>query len=120
MNPEDTQKIILELDERWNNAYRTKNLSELKAVLAEDWIGFRPEVVLNKNLLIAGLQTNPEATLEFTRFEICIFGETAITRGHLRAITTTETRAQSFMRVYAKRSGQWQAVAVQVVPEVDQ
>jgi ketosteroid isomerase-like protein len=117
MNQEAIKKIILELDERWNEAYRQKNVSELEAVLADDWIAFTTQGTVTKTQILEGVPNNPEATLEFTRFEICIFGETAVTRGYLRAVTTTETRAQSFMRVYAKRSGQWQAVAVQVVLE---
>jgi ketosteroid isomerase-like protein len=116
MNP-DATKIILELDERWNEAYRQKNVSELETILADDWIAFTAQGTVTKTQILEAVPNNPEATLEFTRLELRIYGETAITRGRLQISTTSETRAQSFMRVYAKRSKQWQAVAVQVVLE---
>ncbi|MFC6661067.1 hypothetical protein [Deinococcus multiflagellatus] len=42
-----------------------------------------------------------------------MYGDAAITRGTLYA---GGERVQSFLRVYARREGGWQAVSVQVVP----
>ena len=42
-----------------------------------------------------------------------VFGDAAITRGTLYA---NGRRVQSFLRVYARRAGEWRAVSVQVVP----
>ena len=61
-------------------------------------------------------QTRDDATLEVSEFALRVFGDTAVTLGRVRISGATFTVDQRFMRVWAQRSGVWQAVAVQVVP----
>ena len=61
-------------------------------------------------------QTRDDATLEVSEFALRVFGDTAVTLGRVRISGATFTVDQRFMRVWARRSGVWQAVAVQVVP----
>ena len=61
-------------------------------------------------------QTRDDAALEVSEFALRVFGDTAVICGRVRISGATFTVDQRFMRVWAQRSGVWQAVAVQVVP----
>ncbi|GGO35355.1 nuclear transport factor 2 family protein [Deinococcus humi] len=105
---------VLLLDDRWNAAYHRRSPQEMAQVLAADWLAFFPDgQVVFKRDALEGMARNPAATLVFERHASRVFGDTAITRGTLYA---DGKRIQSFLRVYARREGEWQAVSVQVVP----
>lgn len=105
---------VLMLDERWNAAYHHRDPGRMAGVLADDWMAFFPDgSVVFKADLLEGMTHNPPAALVFERHASRVFGDTAITRGTLYA---GGERVQSFLRVYARRAGQWHAVSVQVVP----
>lgn len=105
---------VLALDDAWNAAYHHRDPARLGRVLADDWMAFFPDgqVVFRADLL-EGMRHNPPAALMFERHAARLFGATAVTRGTLYA---NGRRVQSFLRVYAKREGEWRAVSVQVVP----
>lgn len=105
---------VLRLDDRWNDAYHRRSPDEMAGVLADDWLAFFPDgQVVFKTDALEGMARNPSATLVFERHASRVFGDAAITRGTLYA---GGERIQSFLRVYARQEGQWQAVSVQVVP----
>ncbi|CAM3798433.1 nuclear transport factor 2 family protein [Deinococcus frigens] len=105
---------VLLLDDRWNAAYHHRSPDEMAQVLAEDWLAFFPDgQVVFKPDALDGMVHNPPARLVFERHASRVFGDAAITRGTLYA---DGERIQSFLRVYARREGEWQAVSVQVVP----
>ncbi|AWN22534.1 nuclear transport factor 2 family protein [Deinococcus irradiatisoli] len=105
---------VLKLDEAWNAAYQARDPEALAPLLADDWSGFFPDgLMVGKAELLAGMLTNPPAQLAFERQAAQLYGDTAITRGGLSA---DGVAVQGFLRVYARRGGRWQAVAVQVVP----
>lgn len=105
---------VLALDDAWNAAYHHRDPERLAGLVAEDWLGFFPDgqVVFREGLL-EGMRHTPPLALMFERHAVRVYGKTAITRGTLYA---DGTRLQSFLRVYAKRDGQWRAVCAQVVP----
>ncbi|WP_264775654.1 nuclear transport factor 2 family protein [Deinococcus aetherius] len=105
---------MLSLDDAWNAAYHRKDAAALERVLADDWLAFFPDgrVVFRAELL-AQVPRNPDAALMFERHAARVFGDAAVTRGTLYA---NGERVQSFLRVYARREGEWRAVSVQVVP----
>lgn len=109
--------VITQLDNLWNEGYQRKDISILLKVLAEDWIAFTPDNnVVTREQLLEAVPTNPEARLEFDEFDIHVFGNTAITKGRLTANQTDgQVRQQRFIRVYAKRNGEWKAVTAQVI-----
>ena len=110
----DNRAEIEALDDAWNEGYRRKDVSLLATVLAEDWAGFSFDGrQINKAELLAGVPSNPDVELGFARHDVLVFGEAAVTRGSLSA---DGKHVQSFLRVYVRRGGQWQAVSVQVVP----
>lgn len=105
---------VLRLDDAWNAAYHRRSPDEMARVLADDWLAFFPDgqVVFRRDAL-EGMARNPPVTLVFERHASRVFGDAAITRGTLYA---GGERVQSFLRVYARRDGEWRAVSVQVVP----
>lgn len=104
---------VLALDDHWNAAYHRRDPGLMAGVLADDWMAFFPggQVVFKTDLL-EGMRHNPPAALMFERHAARVYGETAVTRGTLYA---NGERVQSFLRVYARRAGEWRAVSVQVV-----
>ncbi|MFB9993443.1 nuclear transport factor 2 family protein [Deinococcus oregonensis] len=105
---------VLHLDDLWNAAYHHRDPERMARVLAQDWMAFFPDgqVVFRADLL-REMVNNPAAALVFERHASRVYGDAAITRGTLYA---GGERVQSFLRVYAKRGEEWQAVSVQVVP----
>ncbi|WP_233218658.1 nuclear transport factor 2 family protein [Deinococcus arcticus] len=105
---------VLALDDAWNAAYHHGDPARMAGVLADDWLAFFPDgtAVFKANLL-ANMNRTPPRDLIFERHASRVYGDAAITRGTLYA---GGERVQSFLRVYARREGQWQAVSVQVVP----
>ncbi len=105
---------VLKLDDAWNAAYQARDPDALAAILADDWSGFFPNgLMVGKAELLSGMLSNPPARLAFERQAAQIYGDTAVTRGGLSA---DGVAVQGFLRVYARREGEWRAVAVQVVP----
>ncbi|MEF2276786.1 nuclear transport factor 2 family protein [Deinococcus sp. YIM 134068] len=105
---------VLRLDDAWNEAYHRRDPERMARVLADDWMAFFPDGrTVFKPDLLAGMRHNPPAALMFERHAARVYGDTAVTRGTLYA---NGERVQSFLRVYARRDGEWRAVSVQVVP----
>ncbi|MBZ9712244.1 nuclear transport factor 2 family protein [Deinococcus multiflagellatus] len=105
---------VLALDDAWNAAYHHGDPARMAAVLAEDWLAFFPDgTAVFKADLLANMNRTPPPGLIFERHASRVYGDAAITRGTLYA---GGERVQSFLRVYARREGGWQAVSVQVVP----
>ena len=106
---------ITRLDRSWNRAYQTVDMVLLSSLLADDWFGvLASDEAISKQTLLESMPNNPASMLEFADFEISIFESTAVTRGSLTVTSAGFRVQQRFMRVWAKRSGNWQSVAVQV------
>jgi ketosteroid isomerase-like protein len=110
--------VVTNLDNLWNEAYQHKDISILSNLLADDWIAFTPDnQLITREQLLEAVPNNPEARLEFDEFDIHVFGDTAITKGRLTANQADgEVRQQRFIRIFAKRNGEWKAVTAQVIP----
>ena len=107
---------VQRLDEQWNRAYQTRDHAALEGVFAADWIAvFADGRSIERAAFLEQLPHNPPATLEFSGFTMRVFGDTAVTLGRVQISGATFAVDQRFMRVWAQRSGFWQAVAVQVV-----
>lgn len=110
------EERLRQLDDAWGEAYQHKDTATLERLLADDWLGYTPTgQSITKWQLLETVPLNPAAQLTFDEFSLHLYGDTAVTRGRLTAVSDTETREQRFMRVWAKRQDVWQAVAVQVV-----
>ncbi|WP_050920799.1 nuclear transport factor 2 family protein [uncultured Deinococcus sp.] len=105
---------MLAADDAWNAAYHRRDPALMARVLADDWVGFAPDGrMVAKSDVIASMPHNPPVALAFERHASRVYGEAGVTRGTLYV---NGERFQSFTRLYARRGGVWQGVAVQVVP----
>ena len=118
MTYENDLEQVTELDEAWNRAYVERDPQALDRLLAADWVGLTPgHDVITKEVLLEGQrQTSAEAVITFTRGETRVFGDAALTTGSIAVSAPNVAVAQRFTRVWSKRNGRWQAVAVQIVP----
>ncbi|KQR33083.1 hypothetical protein ASF71_17075 [Deinococcus sp. Leaf326] len=104
---------MLAADDSWNAAYHRRDPALMARVLADDWVGFAPDGhMVAKADVLASMLHNPPVALAFERHASRVFGEAGVTRGTLYV---NGERFQSFTRLYARRGGAWQGVAVQVV-----
>ena len=118
-NTEVDIEEVKRLDRAWNAAYERRDLAALSEILANDWVGLMPDhQIITKEMLVeAQRQAPPPEEVESTFAEgaLHLFGQTAVTTGQVSIKTAENFVQQGFTRVYAKRDGRWQAVAVQVV-----
>lgn len=106
------------LDEAWNEAYRRRDVGALERILADGWLGLTAthEVVTRAQLIEGQRQAPAEAEIVFQRGAVYVFGDTAVSTGSTKVSAPNVNIHQRFTRVWAKRDGRWQAVAVQLVP----
>lgn len=106
------------LDEAWNRAYLERDVRALAHILADDWVAFTPqhEVVTKETLLEGQRQAPAEAEITFQRGAVYVFGDTAVSTGSTKVSAPDVSVQQRFTRIWTKRDGRWQAVAVQLVP----
>ena len=116
--PQTDLERVSDLDEAWNRAYRERDIAALDRLLADDWVGLTPgHEVITKEVLLEGQRcASPEAVITFTPGELWVFGDAAVTTGSTTVSAPDVAIAQRFTRVWARRDGGWQAVAVQIVP----
>ena len=116
------EKAVAQLDGAWNRAYQERNLGALSEVLADDWVGLMPtHEAITKEVLLASQRRAPPPEEVESMFQMgpsFFYGDTAVTTGQVTIKTAENFIQQRFTRIYAKRGGQWKAVAVQVVPLV--
>lgn len=115
----DDEAQILRLDNEWNEAYRHADRSPLAHILADDFTGW---TALNQPITKAILMVNPPGAragaATFSEQLVRAFGDTGISRGRLQLESDNGSIVtdQRFLRVFARRDGIWQAVAVAVTP----
>ena len=113
----DDEAQILRLDNEWNEAYRRADRTPLAYIVADDFAGLTAS---GEPITKAALMVNPPGAqaglATFSEQFVCIFGETAISRGRLVLELDDHRIDQRFLRVFARRDGIWQAVSVAVTP----
>ena len=115
------EELVLALNEQWNTAYPARDIMALEKILAEDWtcIDGSGEMI-SKIDLLERVRLSPEFLHhhKFDETQLKMFDEAAIITGRLSGIMNDEDGSfdltQRFMRVFAKRNEEWQAVAAQV------
>ena len=115
-SPVDDEAEVRRLDSAWNDAYLHNDRSPLADILAEDFAAIAPfhgEPVTKAMLMVT---PPPAISAAFSEQAVLVFGDTAISRGRLRLELTDRKVDQRFLRVFAKRHGQWRAVSVAVSP----
>jgi ketosteroid isomerase-like protein len=110
------ERIVRELDQRWNDVYVKNDRAPFAEILADDlrvtWPDGRSELAKVKMME----PTPGERRVEFSERSFEIYESTAVTRGRIRVEHPEGPMEQRFVRVYAKRADRWQAVSVHVFP----
>jgi ketosteroid isomerase-like protein len=113
---QDDDAVVRALDRAWNDAYIRNDRTPFAEILADDFVARQWNCqTITKTQLMSG---GEPASVAFSEFAIHLFGPTAITTGRIRFERARDSSAseQRFVRIYSKRDGRWQAVAVQVFP----
>ena len=111
-------RAVDDLDRAWNEAYERNDRAKLGGILADDFeaVAADGQTISKVQLMQPG---SAPLSIGFSGRSIRLFDSTAITRGRLRLEHEGGRVDQRFMRVYARRDGRWQAVAVQVSAVVE-
>jgi len=113
------EEEILALEATWSVAPLKKDLQTVSRVVADDWIGVaHTGVVMSKTDLLEMLSSQPVPfeSAVYDEVQLYVYGQTAVVTSLFRGEGKGVKFEQRFMRVYAKRDGQWQCVATQIVP----
>jgi Domain of unknown function (DUF4440) len=118
MNDEET---VLGLSNAWNDAYMRRDIMALEKILADDWVCIDGSgELIGKLDLLERVRLSP-GFLKDARFDetsVKMLDSAAVVTGRLSGIMNDEDGTfelvQRYMRVFAKRDGEWQAVATQV------
>lgn len=114
---------VLALERTWGVAPLVRDLQTVSRVTADDWIGVAPTgAVMSKADLLEMLSSCPPPfeSAVYDDVQLRIYGQTAVVTSFFRGEGQDVKLEQRFMRVYAKREGQWQCVVTQIVPVPEQ
>ena len=109
------QAAVQALDDAWNDVYIRNERASFMDILADDFFGaFADLRMIRKANLLEPTPTAP--AVSFSERSLHLFGPTCIVRGRIRVEHPQGIVEQRYFRVYSRRDGRWQAVAVQVFP----
>lgn len=104
---------LVEIDERWNNAYRRKQTTELEEIMCDDWTGFLPDgCTMSKADALERVSQIQQTFLVYDRQVWQVFGHTGIVRG---VMYVNGQKMQSFLRVYVWKDQKWQSACIQIM-----
>ncbi len=115
---ESDQQVLLKLEQRWNEAFYTKDIEFLESILAEDFVvtyddGSRGDKA-KELALAAEFNQNVESALQ-DEFTIRVYRDTAVVRFTLHLVGIKQgQRAELTLRytdVWVMRDGRWQCVS---------
>lgn len=110
---------IQALEATWGVAPLARDLQTVSRVTADDWIGVAPSGgVMSKEDLLEMLASGPPPfeSAVYEDVQLRVYGQTAVVTSLFRGEGQGIRFEQRFVRVYAKREGQWKCVATQIVP----
>ena len=115
---ESDQQVLLKLEQRWDEAFYTKDIEFLESILAEDFVvtyddGSRGDKA-KELALAAEFNQNVESALQ-DEFTIRVYRDTAVVRFTLHLVGIKQgQRAELTLRytdVWVMRDGRWQCVS---------
>lgn len=118
----DDETHLLELNERWLQAYPGKDVEALDRILADDFVQYRAQTGerTDKAAFLAGIRDG-KAVIESVQSDevwVHVDGDTALVTGRSQLIRrNAEGRVKvinRYLDVYVKRDGTWRAIAAKV------
>ena len=117
----DDEKQLLELDQKWNEAYPKRDIAALDRIIADDWICIDGDGrVIGKRQLLDRVESSASflESHKFDEIALRVFKDAAIVTGRLSGEGRDKDGRfyleKRYMRVYVKRDSCWQSVATQV------
>jgi ketosteroid isomerase-like protein len=113
------EQTLKQLEHEWGQAVDKKEIAALDKILADDWISLSPEGAVTKAQTLADvksgdLKVEPVSTVEM---KVRDFGAVAVVTGSEDDKSSYKGKDTSgrytWMDVFVKRNGRWQAVASQ-------
>ena len=107
---------IMKLEDEWVKTRATKDPTTTKSLLADDFLGSNPDgMAQTKQQFIDSVTAGNFAggSAQYSERKVRIYGNTAVSTGLVTGAGPSGTDKIRYMRVYVKRSGRWQLVAVQ-------
>ena len=112
---EDTTKVITDLENEWVAAIVKKDTDTINRLLADDFSGTTDDQIYSKADAIEDVKSGTHESLDLDNIKVRLFGDTAVvTMGQnekSRHGNTDFTGHYLFTDVWAKKNGQWFAVA---------
>ncbi|MGA2181385.1 MAG: nuclear transport factor 2 family protein [Bryobacteraceae bacterium] len=124
--PKPTAEVLKQIENDWVDAQKARNADKLGAILADDWVGLGwSGKTSNKAQALADLKSTDNSldSIEMGPMKVRVFGTIAIVTGSDTEKSTENGKDSSgkyiWTDVFAKRAGQWKAIASQStkVPE---
>jgi len=117
-NVNSEEEAVLKTERAWLAASQKNDIATLKSIIADDFVGSGPGGNLLSKEMITGV---PEGAPPFdkstlTEMSAKVFGNTAVVFGKLASTNPADPTTTRFAMFYAKRGGEWQMVAAQLVP----
>ena len=112
---EDTTKAITDLENEWVTAIVKKDTGTINRLLADDFSGTTDDQIYSKADAIEDVKSGTHESLDLDNIKVRLFGDTAVvTMGQnekSRHGNTDFSGHYLFTDVWAKKNGQWFAVA---------
>lgn len=115
-----TADAIKQLEHDWSDAQKTRDLTRLSQIIADDWSGLGPDGNLStKADFLEAVKSGSSKleTFEFGPIDVKVIGTVAIAQGGDTEKSMTKGRDTSgkwvWMDVFVNRNGKWQAVRSQ-------
>jgi ketosteroid isomerase-like protein len=112
---ENTDQVITRLEHEWVSAIVKKDTATLDRLLADDFSGATDEQIYSKPDAIEDVQTGTHESLELDNIKVRVFGDAAVvTMGQTEKSRHGDADFSGhylFTDVWAKKNGQWVAVA---------
>ena len=119
VQPGRIEQQLIDLEKKWNEAYRRKDIAVLNRILANDIIiiyGDGTRATKSEDIASIGLDEQIESST-LDDFQVQVYGDTAVVMSRLTSSGVRHGKhfnAQfRYIDVYRKRAGRWQCVVTQ-------
>ena len=113
--PENVEQTITDLEHKWVNAIVQKDTDTIDKILDPDFTGTTDDQIYTKTDAIEDVRDGTHESLDLSDLKVRVFGDTAVaTMKQMEKSKHGNTDFSGeylFTDVWAKRNGQWMAVA---------
>ena len=119
VQPGRIEQQLIDIEKKWNEAYRRKDVAVLNRILADDIViiyGDGTRATKSEDIASIGVDEQVESST-LVDFQVKLYGDTAVVMSRLTASGQRQGKhfnAQfRYLNIYRKREGRWQCVITQ-------